>query len=247
MAKILRFIFKKKFPLNSLSILDCIFLNTMKNCFSLFFFSAALLAVGQEIPIPSNFSVVASVYGDLDKDGVDELVVAYNCDKKNQDEESVPRELIIYKKKNKDWIICEQSKNVLLGSKDGGMMGDPFESILIKNGVLSISHYGGSRWKWGYTEKYRFQNKAFYLIGYSSMSGAPCEYLLNSDFNLSTGKIIFTKEYEDCTHSEQEIYKTENETFYKKGIKITLQNRNTNEIKIVSPKYKHQLYLSYYN
>lgn len=79
------------------------------------------------------------------------------------------------------------------------------------------------------------------------MSGAPCEYWFNADFNLSTGKIIFTKEYEDCAESDQEIYKTENEIFYKKGIKITLQNRNTKEIKIVSPKYQHQLYLSNYN
>ena len=227
--------------------MDCIFLNTMKNRFFIFFFSYALAVVGQKIPIPKNYSIIDSVYGDLNKDGIDELVVVYNCDEQNQDEESVPRELIIYKKKNNNWIIWEQSKNLLLGSKDGGMMGDPFDSLLIKNGVLSISHFGGSRWKWGYTEKYRFQNKKFYLIGYSSMSGAPCEYWLNSDFNLSTGKIIFTKEYEDCEHSEQEIYKTENETFYKKGIKITLQNRNSKEIKIVSPKYKHQLYLSFSN
>ena len=219
----------------------------MKNSLFIFFFSYSLAVLGQEIPIPTNYSIIASVYGDLDKDGIDELVVAYNCDKKNQDEESVPRELIIYKKENNEWILWEQSKNVLLASKDGGMLGDPFENLLIKNGVLSISHYGGSRWKWGYIEKYRFQNKAFYLIGYSSMSGAPCEYWLNADFNLSTGKIIFTKEYEDCAESDQEIYKTENEIFYKKGIKITLQNRNTKEIKIVSPKYKHQLYLSNYN
>jgi hypothetical protein len=199
--------------------------------------------MGQDIPIPKYYSIIESVKGDLDKDGVEELVVAYNCEEINEQNENVSRELIIYKKSNNVWTIWEKSKSVLLESTDGGMMGDPFAGIEIKNNVLNISHYGGSRWKWGYTEKYRFQNEAFYLIGYSANSGALCENWVNADFNLSTGKIIITKEYEDCESFEQEIYKTEKEIFFKKGLKITLQNRGSKEVKIVSPKYKFEIYL----
>jgi hypothetical protein len=72
--------------------------------------------------------------------------------------------------------------------------------------------------------------------------GKPCEYWIHIDFNLSTGKIIYKKEFEDCEKG-QEIYKTENEAFYKKGISIDLNNRNSKELKIISPKYKHELYL----
>jgi hypothetical protein len=63
------------------------------------------------------------------------------------------------------------------------------------------------------------------------------------DFNISTGKISIKKEYEDCDKA-QEIYKRENEEFvYKLKNKITLENRHKDEIKIISPKYKHEIYL----
>lgn len=92
-------------------------------------------AFSQNVPIPSNYSVVDSVLGDLDKDGVDELVVAYNT-KSDEDEisEGVPRELIIYKKQNNRWVVWQKSMQALFGSSDGGMMGDPFGEITIEKG-----------------------------------------------------------------------------------------------------------------
>jgi hypothetical protein len=55
---------------------------------------------------------------------------------------------------------------------------------------------------------------------------------------------VVTKEYERCDGEEhQTIYKRENENFsYKLQKKLTLDNRNKNEVKIVTPKYKHELY-----
>lgn len=55
--------------------------------------------------------------------------------------------------------------------------------------------------------------------------------------------MVVKKEYENCETSEQEIYKRENETTYKKGIKITLQNRSKKQLKIVTPRYKHEIYI----
>ena len=201
----------------------------------------------QNVPIPSNYSVVESVFGDLDKDGVDELVVAYNT-KSNEDEirEGVPRELIIYKKLNNKWTIWQKSMQALSGSSDGGPMGDPFGEISIEKGILKIYHEGGGSWKWNHTDKYRFDGKDFRLIGYESYSGMLCEHWEGVDFNLVTGKINFTKEFERCTNEgqNQEVYKRENETFFKKGIVITLQNRSAKDIVIVSPKYRHEIYLA---
>jgi len=78
----------------------------------------------------------------------------------------------------------------------------------------------------------------FVLIGFINNYGKPGEYFENIDFNLTTGKIIYTKEYEN---EAQKIYKNENETFYKKGLKIYLSNRTSDEIKIVTPKYKNEI------
>lgn len=201
---------------------------------------------GQSIPIPKNYTIVDSVKGDLNKDGIDELVVAYNTEKESEDAfESVVRELIIYTKHKNEWAVWKRSKDALYGSRDGGMMGDPFEEIEIKNGLLLVSQNGGSSWKWGHTDKYRYQDGAFYLIGYSSNHGKICEYWTDVDFNLVTGKMIVEKEYESCENGgEQKIYKRENETFYKKGLKIIFEKRSEIDIKVVTPKYKHEIYIS---
>ena len=201
---------------------------------------------GQSFLIPKNYSILDTIKGDLNNDGIDELVVAYNTEKEKEDNfESVLRELIIYKKEKNDWAVWIKSKDALYGSRDGGMMGDPFEGIEIEKGILLISQNGGSSWKWGHTDKYRYQNGKFYLIGYLSNYGKTCEYWTEVDFNLSTGKMVVKKEYESCENDDkQKVYKRENEAFYNKGLKITIENRSEKEVIIVSPKYKHKIYMT---
>ncbi len=103
---------------------------------------------------------------------------------------------------------------------------------------MKISHEGGGSWKWNFTDKYRHDGKEFKLIGYESYYGTPCESWELVDFNLVTGKIIIEKEFECCENDaeNQEIYKRENETFFKKGITLNLQNRSSKDIIIISPK-----------
>lgn len=220
----------------------------MKKSITFFLFTLIcnVTVSGQSFIIPKNYSIVDSIKGDLNNDGIDELVVAFNTQKESEDNfESVIRELIIYKKEKNEWTVWTKSKDALYGSRDGGMMGDPFEKIEVKKGHLFVSQSGGSSWKWGHTDQYRYQDGKFYLIGYISNYGKPCEYWTDVDFNLSTGKIILKKEYEKCPNNdEQKIYKRENETFYSKGLKITIENRSIKEIEIVSPKYKHTIYIA---
>ncbi len=204
-----------------------------------FIFLNTLIVLGQNIP--KNYVVIDSISGDLDNDNIKELVVVFNTKKTEKENENIPRELRIYKKINKKWINWKNSEQALYGSREGGMVGDPYAGIKIKNGILLISHFGGSSWKWGYTDKYRFQNEDFYLIGYESNYGKPCDFWQNVDFNLSTGKIIFEKEYEDC--EKEKIYKRENETFYEKKLKITLEKRQAKEIEITSPKNNYKIHL----
>jgi len=200
-------------------------------------------ANGQKLVIPENYSIIDSISGDLDNDSVNEIVIAYNTTPEYE-MESVIRELIIYKLENNKWTVWKKSSQALYASLDGGMMGDPFGEMEIKNGIIHISHNGGSSWKWRITDKYRFQDGEFYLIGFTSFSGKPCEYWEDFDFNLSTGKMIFNKEFEDCESEDQKTDKKENETLYEKGLKITLQNRQEKEIKITSPKYGHEIYIA---
>ena len=205
--------------------------------------TAVQLANGQGIPIPDNYSIIDSVSGDLDKDATKELVVAYNTILESEID-GVPRQLIIYKLKNNNWTEWIKSDEALYGSRDGGMMGDPYGAMEIKNGNLYISHNGGSSWKWGFTDKYHFQAGEFFLIGYTSIDGKPCQYWEEVDFNLSTGILIVKKEYEQCETENEEIYKRENEVLIEKELKITIQKRQEREIKITTPKYKHDIYIA---
>ena len=201
-------------------------------------------SVAQDTLIPKKYLAIKEIVGDLNNDDIEERVVVYDMNNKEDETEGTDREIIIFKKQFDRWVIWHRSKNAIGNSKDGGMMGDPFEDIEIKNGILLIRESGGSSWKWGHTDKYRYQNNAFELIGYTSNYGKPCEYWENFDFNLTTGKIFIEKEYEKCDDQEQVVYKTQKENFpYKLKNKITLENRKKNEVKIVSPKYKHELYL----
>lgn len=205
----------------------------------------SFVSVAQDIPVPVGYVLFDTATGDLDKDGVAELAVAYNTRKENGDDfDDIPRALIIYKKQQLQWVSWQQSHLALYSSRGGGMMGDPFGEMEIKNGLLLISHSGGSSWKWTHTDKYRYQNGDFYLVGYTSNYGKLCEYWENIDYNLSTGKMIVKKEYEKCEDQDQKIYKRENETLVKKELKITLAKRNEQEIKIVTPKYRHEIYIA---
>lgn len=195
---------------------------------------------GQEIVIPNGYELISELVGDLDKDGVCEKVVVF--DTPEPTEYGNVREIQVLKYSKKNWVVWKKSRNAILKSKEGGVMGDPYERISIENGILIICFSGGSSWKWFYKDKYRFQNSEFELIGYSGSYGKFCEYWANFDFNISTGKISYKKEFEDC-EKDQEIYKTEEEVFIYKGVTINLTNRNLEKVKIISPKYKQDLYL----
>lgn len=190
--------------------------------------------------LPKGYQIIAEKTGDLDRDGINEKVIVYNT--QDTTEDGIVRELCIFKISNGHWKLWKKTKNAILKSQEGGMMGDPFEGIEIVNGVLIISVSGGSSWKWWHQDKYRYQNNQFRLIGYTSHSGKICEYWEDVDFNLVTGKCNVKKEFEDCDKN-QEIYKTENEVFYKKGVIINMESRTTMEVKLISPKYKHEFYL----
>lgn len=205
-------------------------------CFLLAIFSTYCYA--QKEFQPAGSEIIQTVDGDLDSDGIPEKVMIYNT--QDLTDSGNIREIQILKKVNGKWTILEKSRNAVLGSKAGGMMGDPYQDTEINKGILMITQAGGSSWKWGYTDKYRLQNGRFELIGYASTYGKPEEYFSSVDFNLSTGQLNFEKEVENTA----EYGKSKKETYIKKGLKINLQNRHQKEQrKIMLPKTKEDVYL----
>jgi hypothetical protein len=209
-------------------------------------FAVELPLAAQDIKHPDTYKVYYQRSGDLDKDNVPEKVVIYNTPDTNAENGGIIREIIIYKQSGKQWIPWHRSREALLDSKSGGMMGDPFQEMEIDKGILSILQAGGTSWQWSRFDKYRFQNGRFELIGYTSEFGKHCVEWTSIDYNLSTGMISAKKSYDQCDDNGENFktVKKETERFTQKPTTpIHLGNRNLVDLKIVSPKYKFELYL----
>jgi hypothetical protein len=155
------------------------------------------------IKSPESFKILGETEGDLDNDGISEKVIVYETNLE------IGRQIYIYKKTNDEWGLWEKSSGAILPFEGGGMMGDPFQKIWIERNCIVINHFGGSRQKWNYTNRYRYQSGEFQLIGVTVIFGSPCDYFFTFDYNLSNGKINYEKEIEDCENKSSKIEKEE--------------------------------------
>ncbi|MFZ4927493.1 hypothetical protein [Chryseobacterium sp. Mn2064] len=209
----------------------------MKKIFFLLTIGAGTLCWAQKQFQPAGSSILETIDGDLDGDKIPEKVIIYTT--KDEGELGKIREIQILKKVGTKWTLLEKSRNAVMESSAGGMMGDPYQSTEIQKGILTIIQAGGSSWKWDVTDKYRFQNGHFELIGTSSSAGRPGDYWKETDFNLSTGQMNYKKDVENTA----EYGKSLKETHIMKGVKINLQNRNQDkQRKVVLPKTKEEVY-----
>jgi|SaaInlStandDraft_1057018.scaffolds.fasta_scaffold32393_2 hypothetical protein len=149
-----------------------------------------------DIEIPEHYEIIDSTKGDLDNDGIAEKVVVYESD--IQTDLGTERHMYIYKKINQNWDIWGKTIGAILPSEHGGILGDPFQKIDIKRNCIVIDHFGGSREKWNYTHRYRFQNDKFHLIGATIIIESPCDYIESFDYNLSTAKASYSIKNDNC-------------------------------------------------
>ncbi len=190
------------------------------------------------IQTPTSFTLLDETAGDLDNDGISEKVIVYDTEKET--DMGTERQLYIYKKTNDQWTLWKKSVGAILPSQHGGMMGDPFAEISIERRCIVIHHFGGSRQKWNYTHRFRYQSGDFQLIGATVHFGSPCDYFFSFDYNLATGKVYYEEETEDC---ENENATTEKETITRKLEVLPTMNGfypGNNEIQL--PKSKTTVY-----
>ena len=192
-------------------------------------------------------ALIAQAQGDLDGDGKPEYVEVRNTANDQTDGLGYQRVLLVYKQNGGQKKLWQRSDSAAYPSKGGGMMGDPFGELHIKNGSLFLSQSGGSSWKWGHTDQYRYQNGQFELIGYQSTAGRICDYWQSVDANFSTGKINYRKEFDrqaDCDSDEYKGQKDIRESFVNKNVRLNFGNRNAQEVKVIAPKSKEAIYFA---
>jgi len=163
--------------------------------------------------VPAGWTILQSVKGDLNKDGLPDVVlVLQHIDTvqlitvKDDDKDTVttkPRLLaIVFKNERTTGYSLAQQSNTFILTNEQKYMDDPLEPIIIKTGILNIKFnvaYSMGSW---YTDinnyKFRFQNNEFKLIGADSYSLHRANHdFTKYSFNFSTHKRILTIGNED--------------------------------------------------
>lgn len=92
--------------------------------------------------MPLNSTLVDSFAGNLDNDKIEDAILVV-------EKQDGKRALIVLNgKSNGDYRITGKSNNVLLCKTCGGLMGDPFSSIEIKDKKFTVEQVGGSGLRW---------------------------------------------------------------------------------------------------
>ncbi len=98
--------------------------------------------------IPDSFSILDSASGYLDADDHEDMLLILESPYEGIASD-VPRPLLILLGNgNGQYHLAARNDSVVLNANQGGVFGDPYESITIHDGNFSIFHYGGSAWRW---------------------------------------------------------------------------------------------------
>lgn len=142
--------------------------------------------------VPKGWTLETTVEADLNQDGRKDLALVIH--EQMKDEARPKRRLLLLALRQKDGSLERSavSDSAVLDSDEGGMMGDPFVSMEVRRGAVVIEHYGGSRFRWGTTARYRFQNSRWQMIGQTQVHFETMDdrYLERKDHNLVTGLVI---------------------------------------------------------
>jgi len=166
------------------------------------FFSLKVAA--QTLPdfaVPAGYKKVLEAKGDLDRDGVEELVVVYN-DSKKPSGVGFKRHLYILKKVKNSLKIWKTNSTILWGSQDCGFCADAGVnlSVKIKNYTIITEQtfWHNSRHTSIFRNVFRYQNNDWFLIGSTYNDRYNCGYDYTYDINFSTKQVHITYDGEDC-------------------------------------------------
>lgn len=153
--------------------------------------------------IPDDYVALNATTGNLNLDSFSDVILVVK--KPNEKETSVVVDhptkrplLILIGEGNKKYKLAGRNDDVVFCVNCGGVFGDPFEGITIKNGFFSVEHYGGSSWRWSkvITFKYSAPDKNWVLSRVGSDSfhvSDPNKVKSTVKTAKNFGKVLFEK------------------------------------------------------
>lgn len=164
--------------------------------------------------VPKNYNLVEEIYGDLNKDGIDDCVLIIKRTDKNkfissENGEKLDRNrrgiIVLFKNDLKYEIAIKNYECFASENEEGGNYFAPEFSAEIKRGNLYFNYGHGRYGFWKYT--FRYKNSDFELIGFDRSNGGvviesetSINFLtkmkhekVNTNENADGGDEIFTK------------------------------------------------------
>ena len=154
--------------------------------------------------VPDGWRVQSEGQGDLNKDEIADIVAVLEreeaiehvpgCDKWRDRSNAAPRILVfLLAREGGGFRLSAENRTLIYRADEGGVLGDPFQSVRVERGAAVIEHYGGSNFRWAYTHRFRFQDGGWYLIGYTENTHhTVSREATQFDYNPLTSKVKIT-------------------------------------------------------
>lgn len=109
--------------------------------------------------IPNGFSILDSASGDINLDGIDDIVLILRRNYEQDNSDTIRPLLLLEGNKTGQFTLISRNDSVVMCMECGGVFGDPYNSIIIKKGYFSIEHFGGSNLRWTRSIAFKFNLK----------------------------------------------------------------------------------------
>jgi hypothetical protein len=158
--------------------------------------------------IPENYTTLDTASGDLNLDPYPDiiLILKKNGEDSTSDVIEHPEKrplLILLGQQDKSYKLAARNDNAVYCVDCGGVMGDPFQEVVIKKGYFSIEHYGGSGWRWTRTITFKYSTTENYWYLYKDGGNS----FHATDPEKVTTKISTIKDFGKVAFNKFDIYK----------------------------------------
>lgn len=135
---------------------------------------AALFATGtvfaeEEIPqeltpfVEVGTTPIAFSRADLNSDGLEDFVLVLERQKVSESDPDIEIDqrpyLILTRQPDGSLKTAKRNSRIVYCATCGGMMGDPFQGVEVGPNTFTVSHYGGSAWRWSVSYKFNYSRK----------------------------------------------------------------------------------------
>jgi len=114
--------------------------------------------------IPLHFTIMDSSSGDINKDGIKDMILVLRNEYENYNTDTTRPLLLLQGNTKGLFKLVGRNDSVVLCMGCGGVHGDPYVGITIKGGYFSIEHFGGSGWRWTRIITFKFNAKTKHFL-----------------------------------------------------------------------------------